>query len=172
MELAYTPTEEDLIALARHQVAISPVVQQRIQRTHLGYVIGLSLLAVGTYFVLPNPRISIAFAAIASIALLAYPYFARWRLHRSLASLVRRKATASSYAPRRLRALPDGLEQVTDDTRSKVGWRTVDAVFETAKYTYLSIEGAYSIVIPRDRVPEIDYANFMDAVREYRITAV
>lgn len=171
MELEYTQTEEDLIALARHQIAISPAVQRRLQRMHLGYVIGFSLLAVGTYFVLPNELVSIAFAAFASVALLAYPYFSRWRLQRSLPPVVRRKATAASYATRRLRAMPDGLEQITDEANSKVGWRTVDAVFETDRYTYLSIDGTYSVVIPRDRVPALDYASFMDAVREYRIAA-
>ncbi len=171
MEIEYTPSESDLVALARHQIAVSPVVQQRLRRMHLGYVIGFSLLAVGAYFVLPNELLSIAFAAFASVALLAYPYFSRWRLQRSLPSLVRRKATPASYATRKLRALPDGLEQITEEAQSKVGWRTVDAVFGTAEYTFLSIDGTYSIVIPRDRVAVADYSNFMDAVREYRVTA-
>jgi hypothetical protein len=172
MELEYTPTEEDLVALARHQIAISPVVQLRLRRLHLGYVIGFSLLAVGAYFALPNELLSIAFAAFASVALLAYPYFSRWRLQRSLPALVRQKATPASYAARRLRALPDGLEQITDEAQSKVGWRTVDAVFETARYAFLSIDGAYSVVIPRERVSETEYTGFMSAVREYRVTAI
>lgn len=171
MELEYTPTEKDLIALARHQIAVSPTVQQRLRRLHLGYVIGFSLLAVGVYFVLPNEMLSLAFAAFASLALFAYPYFSRWRLQRSLPSLVRRKATPASYITRRLRATPEGLEQITSETRSMIAWRMVDAVFETAKYTFLSIDGTYTVVVPRDRVSEADYTGFMDALREYRVAA-
>jgi hypothetical protein len=171
MEIEYTPIESDLVALARHQIAVSPVVQQRLRRLHLGYVIGFSLLAVGAYFVLPDRLVSLAFAASASLALFAYPYFSRWRLRRSLPSIVRQKATPASYSARRLRALPDGLEQITEETQSKVGWRTVDAVFETAEYAFLSIDGTYSVVIPRDRLSAGDYSEFMDVLREYRVTA-
>src|SRR3990172_5621333 len=148
MELDYNPAGEDLLALARHQVATSPAVRQRLNRTHLGYAIGLSLLAVGVYVTVQNEALSIGFAALATLALLAYPTFFRLRLHRSLPALVRQRATPDSFATRKLRALPDGLEQVTDETQSKVGWRLVDAVFETADYAFISVEGAYSIVIP------------------------
>jgi len=44
----------------------------------------------------------------------------------------------------------------------------VDAVFGTADYTFSSVEGTYSIVIPRDRLPETTYDSFMDALRNYR----
>ena len=64
--------------------------------------------------------------------------------------------------------MPDGLEQITGEAQSKVGWRLVDAVFETADDAFISVEGAYSIVIPRDRLPETTYDSFMDALRNYR----
>jgi len=89
MELKYTPVEEDLLTLASHQVATSPAVRQRLNRTHLGYAIGLSLLAVGVYVTVQNEALSIGFAALATLALLAYPTFFRLRLHRSLPALVR-----------------------------------------------------------------------------------
>ena len=44
----------------------------------------------------------------------------------------------------------------------------MDAVFGTADYTFSSVEGTYSIVIPRDRLPETTYDSFMDALRNYR----
>jgi hypothetical protein len=171
MELEYTPTEDDLIALARHRVAISPVVQQRLRTRHLIYVIGLSVLAIVAYFALPDKLAAIAFAALASLALLIYPYFARWRLNRATDSLARRQATPASYAPCTLRALPDGLEQIRGELRSKFAWRSIDAVFEKSRHTFLSLDGTYTIVVPRDRVPEEDYTNFIDGVREYRVTA-
>ena len=141
MELEYTPVEDDLLALASHQVAISPAVRRRLNRSHLGYAVSLSLLAVGVYVMVQNEALSIGFAALATLALLAYPTFFRLRLHRSLPGLVRQRVTPSSYAARKLRALPDGLEQITDDAQSKVGWRLVDAVFETADYTSLMDAG-------------------------------
>ena len=44
----------------------------------------------------------------------------------------------------------------------------MDAVFETADYAFISVEGIYSIVIPRDRLPETTYDSFMDSLRNYR----
>src|SRR3990170_4553364 len=128
MEIEFKPEEEDLVALALHQAATSPAVRRRLTRTHLGYAIGLSLMAVGVYVMVQNEVLSIGFAALATLALLAYPSFFRLRLHRSLPGLVRQRATASTYSPRKLRASPDGLEQITDEAQSKVGWRLVDAV--------------------------------------------
>jgi len=151
-----------------HQLASSPAVRRRLNRSHLSYAIGLSLLAVGVYVTVQNEALSIGFAALATLALLAYPTFFRLRLHRSLPGLVRQRATASTYSPRKLRASPDGLEQITDEAQSKVGWRLVDAVFETADYAFISVEGTYSIVIPRDRLPEATYGSFMDTLRNYR----
>ena len=168
MELEYPPVEDDLLAVVSPQVATSPAVRRRLNRSHLGYAIGLSLLAVGVYVTVQNEALSIGFAALATMALLAYPRFFRLRLHRSLPGLVRQRATASTYSPRKLRASPDGLEQITDEAQSKVGWRLVDAVFETADYAFLSVEGTYSIVIPRDRLPETTYDSFMDTLRNYR----
>jgi len=168
MEIEYKPEEEDLVALARHQVTTSPAIRRRLTRTHLGYAIGLSLLAVGVYVTVQNEVLSIGFAALATLTLLAYPSFFRWRLHQALPSLVRQRATPSSYAARKLRALPDGLEEITDESQSKVGWAMVTALHETADYAFLSVDGTYSVVIPRERISSAAYDNFMDAVRDYR----
>ena len=168
MEIEFKPEEEDLVALARHQAATSPAVRRRLTRTHLGYAIGLSLMAVGVYVMVQNEVLSIGFAALATLALLASPSFFRWRLHQALPSLVRQKATPSSYAARKLRALPDGLEEITDESQSKVGWAMVNALHETADYAYISVDGTYSVVIPRDRISSATYEDFMDAVRDYR----
>lgn len=171
VEIDYTPTEADLIALARHQIALSAEIQGRLRRMHVGYVIAFSLLAVGAYLVLPNEVVSISFAAFASLALLLYPSCSRWRLYMRLPGLVRRRATPASYAARKLRAQPDGLEQITEDIQSRVDWRAVDAVFETPKYAFLSIDGSYTIAIPRERISPSKYGESMDTVREYRVTA-
>src|SRR3990170_6400048 len=112
MELEYTPVEDDLLAVVSHQIATSPAVRRRLNRTHLGYAIGLSLMAVGVYVTVQNEAISLGFAALATIALLAYPSFFRQRIQRNIPALVRQKATPSSFAPRNLRASPDGLEQI------------------------------------------------------------
>src|SRR3989304_5413928 len=102
MELEYTPVEDDLLALVSHQIATSPAVRRRLNRTHLGYAVGFSLLAVGVYVTVQNEALSIGFAALATLALLAYPRFFRLRLHHSLPALVRQRATPSSFSTRKL----------------------------------------------------------------------
>ena len=44
----------------------------------------------------------------------------------------------------------------------------VNALHETADYAYISVDGTYSVVIPRDRISSATYEDFMDAVRDYR----
>jgi len=171
MELEYEPREEDLLALAHHQVATSPVVHQRLRRRHLALVVAFSLLAVGLYVTLLDKVLSMTFAILATISLIAYPSLIQWRLQRELPRLVRQRATPASYAARKLRALPDGLEQTTAETQSKVAWAMVNAVFETSKHTFISIDGTYSIVIPRERTAIAAYISFMDALRGYRTAA-
>ena len=114
MELEFRVQESDLVALAAHQIATSPAFHQRIRKMHLGYVLGFSLLAAGTYLAMPVPLSSIGFAVLAAVSLLAYPSFSRWKLRRDLPGLVRRKATPASYASRKLRALLTGLEEITE----------------------------------------------------------
>ncbi len=169
MELQYKPEVEDLLALARHQVATSPALQRRLRRLQFGYAIAFSFLAIGAYLTLGNLAASFAFATLASVSILAYPTLFRWKLNRDLPEIVRRRATPSSFAARTLRPSPEGLEQVSNDFHSKVGWAHVDRFLETPKYTFISIEGSYSVVIPRDRIPAIAYDNFMEDVRGLRI---
>ena len=139
----YKPEYEDLLALARHQVATSPALQQRLRRLQFGYAIAFSLLAIGAYLTLGNLAASFAFAfaTLASISILAYPSLFRWKLNGDLPEIVRRRATPSSFAARTLQPSPEGLEQVSNDFQSKVGWAYVDGFLETPKYTFISIEG-------------------------------
>lgn len=171
MELEYKPEERDLLALAKHQVATSPALHERLRKTHIGYVIGFSVLSVGAFLAIPSEAVSIAFAALASLCLLAYPSFFRWKLSRDLPTIVRRKATPASYAVRRLRALPDGLEQTTEGSSAKVRWDLVSAVFETPTHTFIAIDHSYSIAIPRDRIAAATYNSFIETVRGYRLAA-
>jgi hypothetical protein len=159
MELEYTPQEQDLVALAAYQIATSPDIQQRLRRAHLLYVIGFSMLAVGAYAVVPYPVVSVCFAALAILSLVAYPAF------------VRRKATPASFASRKLRALPEGLEQISEYSQSKVTWHMVHAVFEDSSHTFIAVDGTYSIVIPRERIAPDEYKAFMDSVRKYASSA-
>jgi hypothetical protein len=171
MELEFEPTEADLTALAFHQVRVSPVVHRRRVRIYIAYAVGLSMLTIGTALTTQGPVVPMVLAILAVGLVVAYPAVLQWRLEREVPFAVRQKTTRMSYAPRKIRALPDGLEQMTAHSHSKVAWTLVSGIHETPKHTFVSIDGAFTLVIPRERIPTMVYDSFMRAFRDYRTAA-
>jgi len=167
MEIQFSLDEADLHALAEHQIRRSPLIPQRIRRRQIAYVVGFALLAIGTYLSGPERPVSYVFALLALLFLLLYPPLARRRITASIPSLVRAKMTESSLGERRLRAVPDGLEQLSQNSQSKVVWQLVGPVETGAAHLFISIDGIYSVVIPTDRITSGDIASFVEAVAKY-----
>jgi hypothetical protein len=167
MQIEYTPSEQDWIALAKFQVSLREIPHARMRRARLTYVLGFSLLALGTYLTLPSPIISILFLLMALIVFIMYPYFFRRRMESQIPEVVRRKATSQSYAIHTLRALPEGPELQTEHTQSRVDWAMVDAAQETESHLFISIDGLYSVAIPKQQIPPDDYEAFMVIVRNF-----
>jgi len=172
MEIEYTPKEEDLIAIAKCQLEKSNNAVSYMRRFQKNFIVGLLLMCVGIYMIIGPSILLFGFAVLIPFVGFVYPSFHRWRLKKNIPTIIRRKATAMSYAHIKLKALPDGLVQSTELTQSRIDWSLINGVHEDHDYLYIVIDGTYSIVIPRNRIALEDYAAFLTAVQTYRASAV
>lgn len=168
MHIEFSLQESDLHALAQYQVRQSPLVPQRIRQQRIAVALGLGLLALGARLWYPDTAFSLAFASLTVLCLLIYEPVARRRLQARIASLVRERMSPSSVGPRHLRALADGLEEETPQTRIRVKWSSVGPVEQTLTHAFISVHGVYSLVIPLHGLAEADLESFRAAVASLR----
>ena len=171
MHIEFSLQESDLHALAQYQVRMSPLVPQRIRQLRIAYALGLGLLALGASLRFPDTIFPITFAMLSVLCLLLYEPFATRRLRVRIAHLVQERMNPSSVGPRHLRALPDGLEEETPQARTRVKWSVVGPMEETPTHAFISVNGAYSLVIPLDGLAAVDLENFRAAMASYQRAA-
>jgi hypothetical protein len=172
MEVEYELDESDLIALARFQVSHSAVPRQRYLIRRFGYLIGFSLLSLGSYFALNNPLLSIVFGVLAVFIFAFYPSYFRWALEKNIRRVVQQRATSGTFSRQVLRITPDSLDQVNANSESKVKWNLVDDIVVTPTHAFISLDGTFSVVIPKARLGEELFAAFLDALHQYRDSAL
>ena len=114
MQVEYSLTEDDLMALGRFQIAHSPVVQERFRTRRWLYPAGLAILAIGTYVLQGGLLLLIILLVLALLAYLFYPRYFDWIVERSIRRAVKRDMRLSSIARRTLRLTPEGLQQAQE----------------------------------------------------------
>jgi len=153
--------------LARFQVNRSPVARRRFRVRWFGYTLGFSLLGLGAYLAFSNAILLLSFGSLAVLSFVIYPLYYRWMMEKSIQRVVHRQATPSSFAERTLRATPEGLEQIQVGSESKVSWKLVDDVQVIPTHAFISVDGAFSVVIPRMRLEEAQFDAFLNTACQY-----
>lgn len=167
MEIEYSLQETDLIVFAQFQIDHSPTAARRHRTRRWGYMIGFSLMAIGIYLFSSQLILPMVFAALAILSFILYPFFARWLNQRNSIRIVRERATPASYARRKLRATDEGLEQISENAESKAKWRLVDGIVVTPTHTFISLDGAYSVVIPGSQIEADAYEELVSIIRQH-----
>ncbi len=170
MEVEYELDETDLVTLARFQINRSPIVRRRFYIRWFGYILGFSLFGLGTYLAFSSTVLLLSFGSLAVLSFVAYPFYFRWAVERRIHQIVHERATPSSFAKRILRATPGGLEQVMETSESNVKWELVNEIEVTPTHAFISIDGTFSVVIPRLRLGESQFHGFLDTIRQYAKT--
>lgn len=167
MEIEIALNKSDLLVLAQYQVKYCPQVSQRAKKRRWGYTIGFLLLALGTYFILGDMFLTGGFGLLAIVSAVFYPYLHQRRVQRHIERLVEKRSKPESFAKRKLGVTAEGLEEESEYAASKVKWHLVDGIDITPGNTFISIEGVYSVIIPKASVKSGDYDEFVRSVREY-----
>ncbi len=165
MEIEFTPDKADFRTVGQFQANRSMMLHNRIRRQRIAYGIGFSLLALGTYFTMPNTVVPYVFGVLAVISIILYPVYIGWRIRRRINRLVEERATPASLAQCKLRVTAEGLEQETEYGEGKVKWILVNEVASIPTHTFVAVEGTFAIVIPKARVSKGDYDEFIESLR-------
>jgi len=167
MEIEFALDKTDLITLSRFQADRSPKLHNRLRKRRIAYVVGFLLLALGTYLLSSQTILPLAFAALAAISALLFPVYSRWLVQRRIRQIVQERATPASVAKRKLRATSEGLEEFTEQAEGKIKWSLIDGIEATQTHAFISVDGLYSLMIPRERVSAGDYDKFVQTVRSH-----
>jgi len=168
MEIEFSLKEADLVALARHQIRHSPVVEERIRKRRWFYPIAFGMLALGIYLISQQWLFPTLLIAVSILSYIFFPQYFEWMVERRLERIVERGKTSSSLARRKLRVTAEGLEQIMENAESKVTWPLINAIDTTSTHTFVSIEGTYSVVIPKDNLESGSHDEFVARMREYQ----
>jgi membrane protein implicated in regulation of membrane protease activity len=161
MEIELALTRNDHLVLAQYRTDHSPQMHQRARKLRWSYTVAFLAIALGYYLILPEVFIPLLFAILAIVSLVSYPYIHRWRVRRDVKREVEKRAKPQWFTNRKLRVTADGLEEETEYFEGKVKWSLVDGLDVTPDNTFVSIEGVYSVIIPRSSVKKGDYDEFV-----------
>jgi len=164
VEVAFALDEEDLVALARQHMLHSPALRRRYRIRWLGATLLMGAAAVFLFVHLSLKFPALYLGAFALFFLVLYPYYDRWLVGRTLRHIVSARLHPKALAPRRLRATPEGLEVEVGGSKTFTAWSRVSGIEVTPERTFVAIDGAYSIVIPRRRLGEEIHRRFIDTL--------
>jgi len=167
MEIEIELNKNDLELLGQYQVENSSKLHNRANKLRWAYTVGFLFLAVGGYFISPNIFVSLGFVIIAIISAIFYPAYYQKRVQRHVTRLVEEQSKSESFARRKLRATVEGLEQESGYADRKANWHLVESVDITPTNTFISIEGIYTIIIPKSSVKHGNYDLFIKTIRQY-----
>jgi hypothetical protein len=171
MELEFTLTEADIVALVRYQIEHSLSVKRRIARLHVGYVLGFALLALGFYLLAPDLHLQLPFSLLAVASVALYRPLAWARLRASAPRMARERMRPESVGWRKLRVSAEAMQQWSEHAESKVEWSLVDGIDLQPTHAFVSVGGIVTLAIPRDRVTRGNFDDFMKGALAIRAAA-
>ncbi len=166
MEIEFDLTENDILALVRRRQEYSPVFRQRILRLRYGYLVGFSLLGIGSLLI-SQKFLPFAFFLLAVVSFLLFPVFNDWRLKRSVSLAYQDKNKRATLEKRIMRATNEGLEEISRFGETKVKWMVIDNISVTPTHAFISIDQLPTIVIPKDKVKE-NFEEFVQACQKFQ----
>lgn len=166
MEIRYSLSQHDLIALADFQVEMSGVLRKQARLRRILYPLAFGLLALGAFLVADDSILPIMFALMAVLSFLLAPALFAWLARRRLPQVVQQKMRSTSLGYRSLTANESGLQQRAGELYSEVPWSLVQEIAETPNHIFVAIDGFYSVIIPRSEVADEELNRFIGLLRE------
>jgi len=165
MEVEFALNEADLVALARHHMEYSPALLRRYRIRWIGVSLGLGILGVVLYAFLSLRAPALYLGAFAAFFLVFYPYYYRWLVGRTMGKIVNARLNPKAFAPRILRATPEGLELVGAGSKMVKVWDRVSGVEVTPDRAFVAFDGEYSIVLPRRCLESETFQDLIETIQ-------
>lgn len=161
MEIKYTSTESDALALARFRSQYVPRVRRSLRIRHLGYSVGLALMGLGLCLV----RAFFLGAVSLTLALLSALFFPRyrdWMLRRRVHKMYESEKMQAWLGPCTLRITDEGLVEESPLGEAMIKWQAIDDVTRTSTHTFITVAQFPSVVVPNDQAVAGDLERFFD----------
>ncbi len=165
MEVEFTLDEADLVALARHHMELSPAIRRRYRMRWIGASLGMGLIGALLYAFLSLKAPALYLGAFAVFFLVFYPYYYRWLVGRTMRRIVKARLNPKVFAPRTLRATPEGLELIGAGSKMAKSWDHISGVEETLDRVFIAVDGEYVIVLPRRRLGDETSQRWVETIR-------
>jgi len=167
MEIEYELNEADILALMQFRLQQTRGKRNPVFVRRFLYLIGFGLLGLGTWGLLGDSFLPIAFLALAIISFIFYPVFFNWLIRRKVFATYRDPNKRVTLATRVLRVNDVGLEERSSLGESNIKWEVITAITETAAYAFISVLNNPMIIVPKERISNDDFQSFVNTCREH-----
>jgi hypothetical protein len=166
MEIQYSLTEADIFELMQYRFRHSSIHKNPIIVKRILYLIGFIFLAFGSILLTKDIALFFTFMILAIILFFFYPTFFNWNVKKKVAAIYRDEKMRASLDKRSLFVSEDSLVEKSGFGEIKIYWQSITKLDVTPAYTFISIQGVPSMLIPKDRVSMGDYEGFMTECRK------
>lgn len=165
MEIEFKLDESDLVSLAKYQMENSPKYARRYRLQRWGLLVVFEAMALIAQFALAKPAVALYSAVLGLFVFGLYPLYYRWVIGRTLRQIAAARLNPDAFAPRRLRLNAEGLEVTIKGKRTLTPWARIGAVTVTPDYAFIVVDDVFAQVIPRGRVDNERFLEFVQVLR-------
>jgi hypothetical protein len=165
VEIEYDLGEADLLALTLFRLQRADGRSGLLFRRRLAYLLGFSVLAIGSWLTLHQPLLPVVFMILGAGFSIFYSQWLQWTIRRRVSSIHKDPRNSSAFAVRTLRAGDECLEEISPLGETKIKWPAIDDLTETPAHAFISANGVPSFIVPRDRLSKGDYVAFLRLCR-------
>ncbi len=172
MEIEYSLTEADILALMQFRLQHSKGRRNPVTVRRWAYLAGFGLVALGSLILGKDVVLSVVFLVLAVAFFLLYPLYFNRLIRRKVSQTYRDEKMRASLSSRTLKATDEGLEEKSELGEMKVKWLLVDGIYPTSTHVFISVQKNLSIIIPRDRLSSGDIESFLQSCQNHLQPAV
>lgn len=158
---------DDVLALSRIQMETSPT--WRRYRIRVELIWPIVFIVAGIIVAVTTGRIKIAITiwVIAGVWIIVMPAYTRWHQARFARSRYSESSNEGLFGIHELTASDAGLDAVSPDSQAQLQWRAIERVETTPEYALIYLAASSVIVIPRHRIHDGDFDEFISLVRRH-----
>ncbi len=171
MEIEYELSEADILTLMRFRLKQSRGFRNPVTFRRLAYLVGFSLLALGTWLVTNQVILLVVFLVLAVSSFLFYPQLFNILIKRKIQITYRDPAKKASLATRILRANNEGIEEISSIGETKLRWDAITDLAVTTTHAFIYVQNIPTIIVPKARVGNDEFMGFIEVCRENKSAA-
>ncbi len=154
MEVRYTTTIEDYVALCRFLQKRSTIVRAKEM---IGWLLVPTLIAIGAIVILSADGftadgtiyVGVLAATLVAISLVLFPFVFGWVNFVWISRYVKELGMRGDIGPITLILTDAPLVEITETTRSEVKWKDIHSIHESGDYTFIMVTGMSAAILPR-----------------------